>query len=259
MALLITVVEGTPLSDFASDYLGRLILYVLGYASLAIVTKLLVWWASQRAQEPVRYRWQQIMTALDQYRLAEIPRSIYYIGLPYLALHLGIVNLRDIGVAQLDWITGTGWAVVVGILGCTLLASIARLIRRLPRDGEWRFTRLAALDQPWGWAFLLREGIYLETSWALCRSPFVFALGDYYGAYAGFVFILLVALVDPRLRALLQTAGYREEYLLLGGLGFLTATAYALTHNLWLCLALHFTIEVTLWWMIRSLCVSYPQ
>ncbi|MBC7263149.1 MAG: hypothetical protein H5T64_02185 [Chloroflexi bacterium] len=259
MAFLIRAMEGAPLSGFALNYLGRLIACVLGYAFLAIAANLMIWWASQRAQEPVRYRWQQIMTTLAQYHIAEILRLVYYVGLPYVALYLGFVNLRDMGLARSDWIAGIGWAVVVGILGYMLLALMARLLRRLSENGRRRFTRLAVLDQPWGWAFLLRESIYLEVSWAFCRSPFVFAFGDYYGAYAGFVFVLLVALVDPGLRTLLRAVGCREEYLLLGSLGFLTATAYALTHNLWLCLALHFAIEVTLWWMVRPLHVARSQ
>jgi len=109
-------------------------------------------------------------------------RLLYYLGLPYLALLRGIVNLRSMGLVDLDWLRDLGRGAVLGGGALLFLALVwsyyARSTRQLHPGADPLSSRLAILNQPWGWALLLLDVVYLEAHWAFYRSLPIQLLDD---------------------------------------------------------------------------------
>lgn len=178
-------------------------------------------------------------------RLGDAVCLVYYLVAPYLVLSWGWASPLDLGLADLDWIWGSGVTVALAAGSLALLVLIwwqyVQWVADAPMLPQARW-----LEQPWGWAFVLREAIFLESGWALCRSPMLLLAGPYFGVYLGLAAVAAAALLNARVRHELATPGAREELILTASLAVVTATLYVFVHNLWLCIATHFLLRMVI-------------
>lgn len=224
-------------------YATRLLLVIVSYLGLHILAENIAW-ALRKARsgrlgaaiEQVR-TWSRVLHAHDIVRLA------YCLIIPYVVLSQGWVSPLDLGLADLDWIRGSGVAAALAAGSLVLLAftwsHYARLVGSYAAVPHERW-----LAQPWGWAFGVREAIYLEASWALVRSPVLLLAGPYFGAYLGLAAVYAAGLLNARVRHELSIRGAREEVVLTASLAIVTATLYVYVHNLWLCIAAHASLRL---------------
>lgn len=232
-------------------YSSRLLLAILGYLILYVIGTNIAW--ALRMSRPGRYgraiEWIRLWGT--RLWLGEVLRLAYYLIPPYLVLYYGWASPLDLGLADLDWIRGIGLSVVLGSASLFLLVLLwwqyTRLVRDVPpmQEVQW-------LAQPWGWAFILREAILLESWWALCRSPMLLLAGSYFGVYVGLAAVYAAALLNARTRYALGVPGWREGVVLTGSLAMVTATLYAFVHNLWLCIAVHFILRLAILHLVRT-------
>jgi hypothetical protein len=231
-------------------YPVRLLVAVLAYLTLYVVGSNVAWLL--RVRRPGRLgqvvdlarRWDSKLS------LGQLLRLAYYLLGPYLILSWGWASPLDLGLANLDWVGGMGATVALGA-GCLLLLGWQWWQHARLSEGPVTLEQVQWLEQPWGWSFLLREAVYLETWWALCRSPMLVLAGPYWGVYLGLAAVFVAALLNPRVRHALRTPGYREEVILTGSLAMVTATLYVFTHNLWLCIMLHLVLQVAILDLVR--------
>jgi hypothetical protein len=228
----------------------RLLLAILGYLTLYVLGNNAAW--VLRTPRPGRFGRAVEFARLWGQRLwlGEIIRLAYYLVVPYLILYYGWASPLDLGLADLDWIQGVGISAALGAGSLVVLALLWWQYVRLLGDGP-ALQQVQWLGQPWGWALVLRESILLESWWALCRSPMLLLAGPYFGVYLGLAAVFVAALLNARTRHALRTPGCREEVVLSGSLAVITATLYVFTHNLWLCLALHTFLRMTVLWLVR--------
>lgn len=186
-------------------------------------------------------------------------RLLYYLGLPYLALLRGVVNPRSMGLVDLDWFHDLERGAILGGGALLFLALTwgyyARSTRQLHPEADPLSSRLATLNQPWGWALILLDVVYLEAHWALYRGVPIQLLDDLYrSVFLGLALILLEGFSNPLLRHDLGQPERAGGILLTGSMALIIALVYLFTRNLWLCVLIHLGIEVgllRLWGMLR--------
>ena len=231
-------------------YKTRLLLIIIGHLAVYALGTNIAWALSTprpgrfgRAVEFVRL-WARRLLLDDLLRLA------YYLVVPYWVLWQGWVSPLDLGLANLNWIRDTGVASALGVGSLALLVPIwwhyARRNSDLPRmwQAVW-------LEQPWGWAFVLRHALFLECWWAMCRSPLLLWAGSYYGVYLGLIVAAGAALLNPYVRHGLAVHGHYEEIVLTASLAVVSATLYVFTHNLLLCITVHSCLRLTVLHLVR--------
>jgi len=224
-------------------YKTRLLTAVIGYLAIYVLGTNAAW--ALRTPKPGRFGRIVELGRLwgSRLLLGDIVRLVYYLVVPYLVLQSGLASPLDFGLAKLDWIRDVGIGSAFGLGSLCLLVLIWRQYVRcaagqpVVRQAKW-------LEQPWGWAFALREAILLESWWALCRSPMLLWTGAYFGVYFGLAIVVGAALLNARVRHELATPSLREEIVLTGSLAAVTATLYVFVPNLWLCIAVHFCLRV---------------
>jgi hypothetical protein len=190
----------------------------------------------------------------------EVGRFLFYLGVPYLALggwprppFQGFLSLEDMGWVGFNarwpvsrWLetVGTGLGLGLGVLLLLLLAWTSA--NRSTGGFQLRFP-----SRPW-WALLI-DVLYLEVHWAFYRGALAVALDDVYaGVFAGLGLVYLEWGLNPFWRQ-----GWRSESLaavrwLRATLALVMALIFLLTRNLWVCLAVHWTIELAFWQMGRQ-------
>ncbi len=224
-------------------YPSRLLLAVLAYAGLHVLIANAAW--TLRTRRPGRFA--EALEFVERWSsklwLGDVLRMAYYLVGPYLALAWGLASPLDFGLANLDWIAGLGWALGIGAMGFSLLGPLWWQYVQLV-GGRLHFEETDWLDQPFGWAFVMREAILLEAWSALCRSPMLLLAGPYWGVYLGLGLASVAALLKRSTTHGLSIAGQREGVVLTGSIALLTATLYAFARNLWLCIALHFILRL---------------
>jgi hypothetical protein len=183
--------------------------------------------------------------------LGELLRLAYYLVVPYLILYWGWASPLDLGLADLDWIGGIGVTVALGVGSLLLLGWVWWQHTRLT-EGPLALQQAQWLEQPWGWVFVLREAVFLEVWWALCRSPMLVLAGPYWGVYWGLAAVLAAGLLNARVGHELRTPGDREGIILTGSLATVTATQYLFVRNLWLCIALHIVLRVAILGLVSA-------
>jgi len=234
----------------ALAYPVHLLVVVLGYLCLYVAGTNIAW----RLRTPSSGRPGQVVELARRWdrrlSLGELLRMAYYLLLPYLILSRGWASPLDLGLADLDWIGGVG---VTAALGATALLLLAWLWRQHTGLTEQRLAVQQAqwLEQPWGWALVVREAVFLEVWWALCRSPMLLLAGPYWGVYGGLLLVLAAAALNARVRHELHTPGYREGVILSGSLAVVTATLYLFTRNLYLCIVLHLVLRSAVLELVR--------
>jgi len=232
-------------------YPSRLLLAVLSLLAAYLLGTNLAW--ALRLPRPGRLGQAVEFLRLwgPRLRLNDALRLAYYLLLPYLVLYQGWVTLLDLGLADLDWIQGLGLTVALGSGSLLLLVLLWRQHARLVGTA-WLLPQARWLEQPLGWAFVLREAILLEAWWALCRSPMLLLAGPYFGVYLGLLLIYGVGLLNTRTRYELGQPGLREGIVLTASIAPVTATLYLFIRNLWLCILLHFALRLVLLQIARS-------
>lgn len=224
-------------------YPQRLLLFVTAYLALYVLATNVSW--ALRRPRPGRWGHSLEFVRLwgNRLHLDGIIRLAYYLGVPYLILAWGWASPLDLGLGDLDWVRGVGQSVGLAVGSLTLLGVIwwqyGRSVGEQPAMPQARW-----LEQPWGWAFVLRQAIFFEAAWALCRSPMLLLAGPYLGVYLGLGAAAVAALLNARVRHALGAPGEREEAVLTASLAVVTSTQYVFVHNLWLCIATHFFLRM---------------
>lgn len=179
--------------------------------------------------------------------IAEVAIFLYYIGLPFLALTVGVVGVDLLGLGAIaveeaatlagftprDWLRGS---VTAGLATGFALAAlwIARRTADLP------LTTLAEQPKP---LLILKHAAYAEAHWAFYRAPFVLLLQDaYWGTAAGFCLIAVEWVLTQWLCGRSLTAS-RPQALLITCCALASGLLYLMTRNLWLMMVVHATIQ----------------
>lgn len=184
--------------------------------------------------------------------LALLWRWAYFIGPPYVALLLGVISPRRMGLSELDWVHSVGVGGVAAAIALGLLSLSWWSYRRaLPWGGDHggRPGRGQALplSRPLRWLLALAETAALQAHWAFYRSVFIDRawLGDlYWGSWAGWALVCLEWASNPWLRHGLRQPTQAEPILRRAALALVTTVLFILTRNLWLCWVTHALFEI---------------
>jgi hypothetical protein len=177
--------------------------------------------------------------------LYQLVRLAYYLGLPFAALYLGWIDLRSVGLGALDWAEGMRWAIVILLAAWLLLMLIWLPYLRATMDVPAVAGAQASFPRR------MVEMIYMQAHWIFYRAAaitlFTGVLTDafYWGAVAGLGLTSVEALLDPRLRARLQSIGTADSLIWNFGQAFINAVGFLATHNLFLGLMIQFLLELT--------------
>jgi hypothetical protein len=157
------IARGDPRMLSASLVIGSMLLYFVG-ANLASPYRVTPGGRGSRLLGP-------LAGSSSSRAVYEIWRLVYYVGLPYVALYLGWVDLRAMGLGFLDWARGLRWAIVLGLASWSLLMFVwvpyLRAAVKMP----------ITLDpQGLSWSRRVVEVVYMQAHWAFyhphirCRS-----------------------------------------------------------------------------------------
>lgn len=234
---LLAVLQNSRGQAAALLALGAFALYVIGTNAAWRVAN-----APQSATARTMRAWSGKRGVRALYQLF---RLAYYLGLLFAALYFGFVDLRSVGLGVLDWAEGMRWAIVILLAAWLLLMLI------------WLPYLRATLDVPAvpgiraSFPRRMVEMIYMQAHWTLYRAAAITLLTGvlpdafYWGAVAGLGLTSVEALLDPRLRARLQSIGAADSIVWNFGQAFINAVAFLATHNLFLGLMIQFLLELT--------------
>jgi hypothetical protein len=182
--------------------------------------------------------------------LWQVGRFLFYWGIPYLVLggwplrpFQGLLSLQDMGFVRLDgsW-TVTRWLPAVGTgLGLGSVTLVILILARRHANNVPHFPH-----HPW-WAIVI-DVAYLEVHWAFYRAALAVLLGDLVrsgvGVFAGLGLVYAEWAVNPFWRQ-----GWREESQAAGqwlraAVALVIAVLFLFTQNLWICLAVHWLLEL---------------
>ena len=190
----------------------------------------------------------QMQTTASGHLLSEVAAFIFHIGIPFLALILGVLGLDHMALGQaqpdavfgftvIEWLRGLGITLGTTLFVLITLWLMARGIPSPVGTGEgspvyWR-----------GVGGILRAALYAEVLWAFYRSLGTQAFGDlYWGAVLGFGLIGLTWVLHPNFRAQTQSSQGRA-LLALQLVCLITSSAlYLGAQNLWLMIAAHIVL-----------------
>jgi hypothetical protein len=236
--LLQAVARGDPRAISAIMVFGSLILYVAG-ANIA-------WYNPFRASSrPAQYLRRFTDTSLTR-ALYEIRRLVFYVGVPYVALYLGWVDLRAMGLGFLDWSKGLRWGIVLALATWSLLMFVwipyLRATSKMP-------IRMNAGSMTWSRRVV--EVVYMQAHWAFYRAACILVLTTvfqddlavYWGTSAGIALIFLEAWADPRVRRHIAQFGDGEPALWSAGQAIINTAGFVLTRNVWLLALIHLALE----------------
>lgn len=193
--------------------------------------RLAPWYERRVGREPLR-TW-----------LGILGQIVYALGIPYMALLLGVADVRRLGLAGLP-----GWPAavaggLVGLLGVLYLAwswgriasaAFRRGKRQYLLSGEWQ-----ALQTPQGWARLVLDALCRQGSWAFVRGAVIAIVGLYPGVFVGPVLVGAAWLLRPGRPESFLAAEPRARTLLTIGLAVVTAPVFLYAESLWLCALVH--------------------
>lgn len=192
--------------------------------------------------------------------LAQVGRFLFYLGIPYLALggwprqpYQGLFSPEDMGIVGLDagWPV-TRWLEAAGTgLGIGLAASLILVLAWANANRCNEGIRLCFPSRP-AWALLV-DGLYLEVHWAFYRSALAVALdAAYAGIFWGLGLVYLEWGVNPLWRLRWRQESQSAELWLRAALALVAALLFLLTHNLWICLGVHWLLAFTFWYVARE-------
>jgi len=229
---------------FSIDYRLVALGWLALYAGLYAVTAMITWHfreASGRDEKTLVAR----LRAWRHWSL--LGRALWLVGsvgVPYAALLLGVISLSDLGLTQLDWLTGIERGAAWG-LGSFLVLAFSWWTYGKAVSGSSGEVSLPSIGHR-SLAQALTFALADEARWAFYRGIAVPWIGQYYGAYAALLLALGLPCLSPWLRAQLRQVGSRDPLLFRASLAVVSTTAYVLTGNLWICLALHVLLDISL-------------
>ena len=226
--------------DYRLVALGWLVLYAGLYALAAIIT-----WHFREVsgwdEKPLVAR----LRSWPHWSL--LSRALWLVGsvgVPYAALLSGVVSPLDLGLIQLDWLPGIARGAAWGVSSFFLLAfswwTYGRAISGSAEEVSGFSIGHRRLAQ--ALTFAMAD----ESRWAFYRGIAIPWIGQYYGAYAALLLALVVPCLSPWIRARLRRVGSRELLLFRASLAIISTTAFVLTGNFWICLALHVLLDISL-------------
>ncbi len=192
--------------------------------------------------------------------LYQAGRFLYYLGVPYLVLggwplepHRGLLAPVTLGLAGLDatwtvsrWLEAAGTGVGVGLLALGFVALAWLNANRGQGAARLGFSAIP----PWK---VLIDGLYLQVHWAFYRGALAMLFDDLYvGVFWGLVLVCVELLSSPFWRRCWRTRACAGDAWLLGVQALVSALLFLLTHNLWICLAVHWALSLTGWGLARS-------
>jgi hypothetical protein len=182
-------------------------------------------------------------------------RFLFFLGIPYLALggwprhpFRGLLSLEDMGLVGLNesWPV-TRWLEAVGTgLGLGFVALLALILIWTSAVRRLHFAPI-----PW-WEILV-DGLYLEVHWAFYRGALA-VLGDdvYAGSFAALALVLVEWGLSPFWRQGWRRPLLAAERWLRTALALIIAVVFLLTRNLWICLVVHWLLELAVWRLGRE-------
>jgi VanZ family protein len=190
----------------------------------------------------------------------QVGRFLFYVGILYLALggwprrpYQGLLSLEDIGLVGLSvrWPL-TRWLEAVGTsLGLGLLVFLILLLAWSHANRSAAEARLHFSPRPW-WAIVV-DVLYMEGHWAFYRGALAVTLGDVYGGvFLGLGLVYLEWSLNPAWRQGWRMESQAASQWLRGALALVAALIYLLTRNLWVCLGVHWLLELTFWRLGRA-------
>ncbi|MSP11700.1 MAG: hypothetical protein EXR62_01960 [Chloroflexi bacterium] len=220
--------------------LPPLLIWIAATLTVRIVGNWLLWiWPTGAAKRPAG------IVTLASNLLLLVVRILYMIGIPYLALIQGIINLRVMGLFVTDWSVD-----IRTILPFVVAAALCigwSLWRYLATIRPWHLIPEQTL--PWwinrtvsafGWGSALAEAAMREVHWAFYRSlPLLLVANGIWANFIGLGIVYLEGLAIPQVRQNLQEPGEGEEHILTASLAVVSTVCFYLTGNLWLCIVLH--------------------
>jgi len=239
MEILFAILENSRGWNAMALALGSFVLYVAA-ANLA-------WQIANAPTSAAAQHLRSLAARRGALALYQSARLAYYIGIPFVALYFGWIDLRafGLGVQDLDWADGTRWAIVILLAAWLLLMLIwfpyLRATLAVPATPETQHT----------FARRLVELIYMQAHWAFYRAAVIVLLTGmlpnplYWGAAVGLGLILLEAFLNPRVRARLGRVGEADALVWGMGQAFINALAFLVTRNLMLLALIHFLLELT--------------
>jgi hypothetical protein len=192
--------------------------------------------------------------------LVQAGRFLFYLGIPYLALggwprqpYTGLLSLEDMGIVGLSgrwpvtrWLEALGTGLTVGL--------VAFLVLIVAWSGAQRMAgrvQLCFPSRPW-WAIWV-DVLYLEVHWAFYRGALSVALDDLYAAvFWGLGLVYVEWALDPFWRQGWRLGSQAAERWLRAALALVIALLFFLTRNLWVCLGVHWLLEVIFWHLGRE-------
>ena len=214
---------------------------------------------------------------------ASILRFVYYIGLPYTALVLGVlpgrylglvglnrlqtdaaggvgagflVQLRDAAsLAVLDWLPGVGALLSLGAI-MLLLLSVAWLGYSRARRGLSPGSEMSGAPSPFP---SVAQAGYQAIHWSFYRSAVWLLTDDLYLAVVGGILLVGVEwLLDPGRMAGVRRAPWAEGPLMDAGLLIATSAIFFFVPNLWLLAPVHWLLAAVSWrWVRRAPALSH--
>lgn len=192
--------------------------------------------------------------------LVQAGRFLFFLGVPYLALggwprppFSGLLSLDDLGLVgfsprwpAIRWLGAVGTGLGMGLLAFVVLL-LAWLSANRPRQaGRFRFA-----SRPM-WALLV-DGLYLQVHWAFYRGALAVVLDDVYPAvFLGLGLVYLEWALNPFWRqGWRQSSGAAGRWLR-AALALVSALVFLSTRNLWVCLGVHWLVELAFWRLGRE-------
>ena len=175
---------------------------------------------------------------------------IWLIGPGYVALLLGLLSPRLMGLSQIDLGTGLGLGALFATLSLGVLLAAGLTYRRTRHTGSPYFSPGHAVGAS---IRLILESGALQWHWAFYRSAIIAVAAGmrlsspvYWGAWLAVGWICLEGALSPFLWRDLRTSSKAEIRMLRGVLLFATTVVYLLSRNFWLAWALHALVTVIL-------------
>lgn len=192
--------------------------------------------------------------------LVQAGRFLFYLGIPYLALggwprqpYAGLLSLEDMGIVGLSvrwpvtrWLEAVGTGLAVGLVAFLVLILAWFGAQRMAGRVKLRFP-----SRPW-WAILV-DVLYLEVHWAFYRGALSVALDDLYAAvFVGLGLVYVEWALSPFWRRGWRQRSQAAERWLRAALALVIALLFFLTRNLWVCLGVHWLLELIFWHLGRE-------
>lgn len=177
--------------------------------------------------------------------VVELLRFGFYVGLPFLALLLGWIDVRVMGLGTVDWAEGARWAIIILLAAWLLLMVIWLPYLRATADVP------AAPNSIRSFPRRLVELVYMQFHWAFYRAAAISLLigiipdAVYWGVAIGLVMVCAEALTNPRIRQHLNRLGEADAVVWNAGQAVINALAFLVTLNFYLLIMIQFVLEVT--------------